>query len=396
MNELRLRKGEERRLRVGHLWVFSNEIDTGATPLKGLEPGSPVRIMDSRGGAVGVGYVNPATLIACRVLSRNPDAVPDRAFVKERMERALRLREGLFPTPHYRLIHGEADYLPGLVVDRFGDVLSVQLNTAGMDRLAEEIVSALDELLAPRAVLLRNDSAARELEGLNREVTAAFGDIPEEIEAVEDGVRFVAPFAGGQKTGFYYDMREIRLRAADMAGRMGADMVDCFSYVGALGVRAALNGARRVICVDSSETAMHYAAENARLNGVGDRVEILRGDAFERLAGLESEGFGFVSVDPPAFIKRRKDAREGARAYGRINELAARLVSDGGFLLGCSCSQHFDAPELRRTMAASVKRAGAWPQVVWQGHQAQDHPVHPAMVETEYLKGFCCRVNRIR
>ncbi|XPV76995.1 MAG: class I SAM-dependent rRNA methyltransferase [Desulfovibrio sp.] len=394
MNTLQLKKKEERRIRAGHLWIFSNEVDVKKTPLTEYEQGEVVTILDYKGKPLGTGYINPKSLICCRVLSRNAGVEVDTAFIQTRIQHALELREKIFSTPHYRLVYGESDFLPGLVVDRFGDYLSIQCNTAGIDKMLPTIIEVLEKLLAPKGILLRNDSSIRTLEGLEREVSVASGTVPEHIEIEEGGLKFIAPFGSGQKTGFFYDMRDIRIRAGNEAAAKEGYVFDGFCYVGALGIRAAVKGAEHVVFMDASATALEYVEENAKINGVSDSIEIMKGDAFDILRSGPPRAFDFVSVDPPAFIKRKKDAKKGAQAYLSINSLAANLVKNGGYQLGASCSQHFEAIDLKRAIASGIHKSDAMSQVVWQGHQSADHPIHPAMLETEYLKSFCFRVTR--
>ncbi|HEU0053773.1 MAG TPA: class I SAM-dependent methyltransferase, partial [Longimicrobium sp.] len=263
---LRLRKDEDRRLRAGHLWVFSNEVDVSRTPLTDFQPGDEVEVQDARGAPLGVGYVNPRSLIAARVVSRDRDARIDRALLRRRLQRALALRELLFPAPYYRAVFGESDGLPGLVVDRFGDVLVAQIGTAGMERVKDDITAALDEVFAPAAILYRNDASGRALEGLESYVETAKGDVPDLVPLEENGVRFEAPMAG-QKTGWFYDHRMNRARLA--AYVRGRSVLDVFSYVGGWGVQAAAAGAERVLCVDASAAALEQVGRNAALNGVG-------------------------------------------------------------------------------------------------------------------------------
>lgn len=394
MNTLRLKKNEERRLRAGHLWVFSNEVDTKSTPFSAFEPGEPVVVEDFRGKAIGVGLVNPNSLICCRILSRKTEIRPNRSFFTGRIRRSLSLRRAHFDEAHYRLIHGEGDFLPGLIIDRFDDTLAIQANTAGMDRYLPAILEAVDEVLRPQTILLRNDSAARELEGLPRETKTLMGEAPESVEVREGGLTLLAPFVSGQKTGYYYDMRRVRMDAGTLAGRLGTTMVDCFCYVGAMGVRAAKHGARHVTLIDGSATALEYARMNAERNGVADKIQCIRGDAFKSLAELDDNAFGVVSIDPPAFIKRKKDGKKGAQAYRKLNQQAAALVQDGGYLVTASCSQHFPGDNLKRAASSGARAVGFRSQIVWRGGQDVDHPVHPAMPETEYLKAFCLNLHR--
>ncbi len=394
MRTLALRKNEDRRLSAGHLWIFSNEVDVAKTPLTGFAPGECARVESSQGRPLGSAYVNPAALIAGRVYCQDATRPLDAELLRARLGEALRLREALFAAPYYRLVFGEADMLPGLVVDRFGPVLAVQIGTAGMERLRAEIVDALTELLAPEGILLKNDLPGRELEGLARGVELAAGEVPDEAEIEENGCRFVFPLAGGQKTGWFYDMRETRAMAASLSA--GRAVLDVFSYAGGLGIACAKAGATRAVCLDASGVALSYAAKSAALSGVAERVELLESDAFAGLKDLRAKGerFGLVSVDPPAFVKRRKDLEKGLTAYRTANRLALELVEDGGFLVACSCSQHVGRDDLRKLLAGAARDAGVRLTIVRQCHQAADHPIHPAMPETEYLKGFLCRVSR--
>jgi len=307
---LRLRKDEDRRLRAGHLWVFSNEVDVRLTPLTAFQPGDAVEVQDARGAPLGVGYVNPRSLIAARLVSRDRDARLDGALLRRRFARALALREMVFDRPCYRLVYGESDGVPGLVVDRFGDVLVAQLTTAGIERVKGEVIDALRDTLHPAGVLLRNDASGRALEGLDSYVETAFGEVPEVVPLEENGVRFQAPMAG-QKTGWFYDHRMNRARL--MAYARGRRVLDVFSYVGGWGVQAAAAGAQQVVCVDASAEALEHVGRNAALNGVEQAVSVRRGDAFEVLRQLHADGerFDVVVLDPPAFIKRKKDQKAG-------------------------------------------------------------------------------------
>lgn len=394
MRTLALRKNEDRRLSAGHLWIFSNEVDVAKTPLTGFAPGECARVESSQGRPLGSAYVNPGALIAGRVYCQDATRPLDAELLRARLGAALSLREDLYAAPYYRLVFGEADRLPGLVVDRFGDVLAVQIGTAGMERVRQDIVAVLEELMAPRGILMKNDLPGRELEGLPRSVELAAGEAPEEAEIEENGCRFVFPLAGGQKTGWFYDMRETRAMAASLSA--GRAVLDVFSYAGGLGIACAKAGAASAVCLDASAVALSYAARSAELSGVADRVELLESDALSGLKNLRAEGrrFGLVSVDPPAFVKRRKDMEKGLAAYRTANRLALELVEDGGFFIACSCSQHVGRDDLRKVLAGAARDAGVRLTILRQCHQAADHPIHPAMPETEYLKGFLCRVAR--
>ena len=388
---LRLKKNEDRRLRAGHLWVFSNEVDVAATPLTRFQPGDAVEIQDARGGPLGTGYVNPRSLIAARLVTRTRGAGLDGALLRERISRALALRDRLFPRPFYRLVFGESDGLPGLVVDRFDGVLVVQLTTAGMERLKEAVVDALAEVLRPTGILLRNDVGGRTLEGLDGYVETAAGEVPEVLAVEENGVRFEAPIAG-QKTGWFYDHRMNRARM--QAYVPGARVLDVFSYVGGWGIQAAAAGAEQVLCVDASAPALDAVAHNAALNGVSGKVQTLKGDAFDVLRTLAAEGerFDVVVLDPPAFIKRKKDQKAGEEAYRRIAQLGLEVLRPDGVLVSASCSFHMPREALQDAMLRAARHLRRELQVTEEGHQGPDHPVHPAIPETAYLKAFFGRV----
>jgi 23S rRNA (cytosine1962-C5)-methyltransferase len=389
---LRLARQHDRRLRAGHLWVYSNEVDTAQTPLKGFQPGQPVQIEDAGGRWLGLGYVNPNSLICARLVSRVRGAELDSTLLAKRVRVALELRERLYRRPFYRLLFGEADGVPGLVVDRYGDHLVVQLTTAGMERLRDAVVEALVRVLSPRGILLRNDVAIRELEGLERHVEVAHGEIPEHLDVEEGDCRFEVPAFGGQKTGWFFDQaanRDAFVRWVD-----GRRVLDVFSYVGAWSVRAARAGASEVIAVDASESALAGLGHNTALNDVAGRVSAVRGDAFDVLRELRSAGerFDVVVLDPPAFIKRRKDHKAGLLAYRRLNEAALCLLDRGGLLVTASCSYHLGGHELLALVQQGARHVDRGLQALQAGQQGPDHPVHPAIPETAYLKAFTLRV----
>jgi len=390
---LRLKRNEDRRLQAGHLWVFSNEIDTGQTPLTKFRAGDLVRVLAHNDRALGLAYVNPKSLICARLLgSWQP---PGAGWFAARLRQALSLRERLYAAPFYRLIYGESDGLPGLVIDRYGDTCVVQIGTAGMERYKAEIQQALVTVLGTRVLLFRNDSAARELEGLPgyvEQTLGTSGDLEPGL-VVEDGLRFSTALQGGQKTGWFFDQAANR-RALVKYVAPGARVLDVFSYVGAWGVRAGAGGAADVLCVDSSAAALELAEKNGRENGV--RIRTRRGDAFDVLEELihEKALFDVVIVDPPAFAKRKKDAPKAQAAYKRLNQLAMQLLVPDGILVSCSCSYHLSAEELQDAIGKAARGADKTVQLVEAGGQAPDHPVHPAIPETRYLKAYFCRVSQ--
>jgi 23S rRNA (cytosine1962-C5)-methyltransferase len=389
---LALKKGEDRRLRAGHLWIYSNEVDVERTPLSDFQPGEAAAICDAAGQVLGLGYVNPHSLICARLMQRGTARPIDRAFLVHRLNVALALRERAFGKPYYRLIYGESDGLPGLVLDRFGDVLVGQIGTAGMERLKDDIAAAVEKVLRPQALVWKNDAGVRELEGLASEVTTAFGEVSQPLLVEEAGQRFAVDPLHGQKTGWFYDQRANRGRLDPWV--RGARVLDLFSYVGAWGMRAAALGAEQVLCVDSASYAVESTIDNALRNGLAGKVSAQRGDVFEVLRSLRAERqrFDVVILDPPAFIKRRKDHREGLLAYRRLNEMAMQVLERDGILVTCSCSHHLGRDELLAQVQQGARHLDRQAQMLVPLHQDVDHPVHPAIPETDYLKGYVFRV----
>jgi 23S rRNA (cytosine1962-C5)-methyltransferase len=386
---LRLKRNEDRRLHAGHLWIFSNEVDTRQTSLAKFKAGELVRVLAHNDRALGLAYVNPQSLISARLLETW--RIPDAAWLAVRIRAARDLRERLYPKPYYRLVYGESDGLPGLVIDRFGSTCVVQIGTAGMEKLKVPIGQALEEVVRCDALLFKNDSSARDMEGLPRYVEAAKGAIGDGT-IIEDGLEFSVPLAEGQKTGWFFDQAANR-RALAKYLRKGVRVLDMFSYVGAWGVRAAHGGAREVLCVDSSAAALDAAASNAERNKV--HIVPVRGDAFDVLENLVKKGdrFDIVIVDPPAFAKRKKDLPKALAAYRRLNQLAMQVIVNDGILVSCSCSHHVSPEDLQDAIAKAARAAGKHLQILEMGGQSPDHPVHPAIPETRYLKAYFCRVN---
>ncbi len=387
--ELRLKPREDRRLSAGHLWVFSNEVDTARTPLTNFRPGALCRVVSDRDKFLGYAYVNPASLISARILGRDPEHPPTKSLLVHRLQVASSLRRALYERPFYRLVYGESDGLPGLVLDRFGDVVVGQIATAGMEALKAEIQEAVEKVVAPRAMLWKNDSGSRDLEGLPHYVETAFGDVPESVDVEEGGVNFRVALGAGQKTGWFFDQAANRLALRKYVG--GARVLDVFSYLGAWGLGALRAGATEVTCVDSSPAALDALQASAAANGL--KPAVLRGDAFDVMESLlaEKRRFDVVVIDPPAFIKRKKDIPKGEAAYKRLNQLALQLLERDGILVSCSCSYHMGADSLVEAIQRAARHVGRFVQIVEIGGQAPDHPIHPAIPETRYLKAFFCR-----
>lgn len=389
---LYLKRGEDARLRAGHLWVYSNEVDVARSPLTAFEPGEVCAIVDHRGKPVGIGYVNPNSLIAARLVSRGVEHALDRSLIVHRLNVALALRERLYAEPYYRLVFGESDGLPGLVLDRFGDVVVGQIATAGMERLKDEITAAVVKVLKPRQLWWKNDASIRTMEHLPEYADLGHGEYGGETIAREGGLEFAIDPVGGQKTGWFYDQRENR----DLLARFveGKRVLDMFSYLGAWGLRAAAAGASEVVCVDASAAAVESIARNAERNGLADRVTAVRADAFDHLKALREarEQYDVVILDPPAFIKRKKDFTEGRLAYRRLNELGMQVLARDGLLVTCSCSHHMPRAALLEAVQQGVRHLDRQAQMLIALQQAPDHPVHPAIAETDYLKGYVLRV----
>ena len=391
---LRLKKNEDQRLRAGHLWIFSNEVDIAATPLKAFEPGAVAVIENAKGESLGLAYVNPASLISARILTRNPKQTIDPDFLVSRLQQAAALRERLFSEPYYRLVYGESDGLPGMVVDRFGSAFTIQTNTLGAEKLLEPLLAAIEQVFSPSCVVLRNTSSLRSLEGLTNDTRLLRGEIPDDLTLNENGCRFRVDLLEGQKTGWFYDHRDNRARLAGWA--KGKRVLDLFAYSGAWGIQAAVAGASQVDLVDASQPALQLATDNARLNGVADKIRPVGQDVFEflRQAREERQRYDIVIADPPAFIKRKKDVTPGIEAYRRLTQGALQVLNPGGLLVSASCSFHLQRETLHDLLRGSARHLDRHLVFVAQGGLAADHPIHPAIPETDYLKAFFAYVER--
>ncbi|WP_324441505.1 class I SAM-dependent rRNA methyltransferase [Dokdonella sp.] len=390
---LYLKRGEDARLRSGHLWVFSNEVDVQRSPLADFEPGEVCAIVDSRDKPIGVGYVNPNSLICARLVSRGLEHALDKSLFVHKLNVALALRERLYDEPYYRLVFGESDGLPGLTVDRFGEVVVAQTTTAGMERLKDSISAALVKVLKPRQLWWKNDASIRSMESLPDYVDLGIGD-PDDSPLIvrEAGLEFECDPVGGQKTGWFYDQRGNRDHLQHLV--KGKRVLDMFSYLGGWGLRAAAYGASEVVCVDASQPAVDAITRNIARNGFADRAKAVRADAFDYLKALREkrEHFDVVILDPPAFVKRKKDLAEGRVAYRRLNELGMQVLGRDGILITCSCSYHMPRSILLDGVQQAARHLDRQAQLLWHLQQGADHPIHPAIAETEYLKGFILRI----
>ncbi len=381
-----LRKNEEKRILSGHLWVFSNEIqETQGSP----SAGDIVQVVSAGGKSLGFGMYSPHSLICCRLLASLPLEI-DRNFFSERLAAALQLRRILFPgSSTYRLVHGESDFLPGLIVDRYDDYFVIQALSAGIDPRLEMICDVLEDLLHPVGILARNESPLRTLEGLPLGTTVRRGTIDDTI-VEEHGIRYNVNLIDSQKTGLFLDQRMNRLHVREFAN--GARVLDCFCNAGGFGLNAARGGAASVIGIDISETVIRQARSNAQLNGFDAHFE--QGDVFERLAELGQAGsvFDLVILDPPSFTKSRKNVYAAKKGYRELNMRAMKVLERGGILVTASCSHHILPEVFLEIVMSSALKAGRTLQMLdWRG-ASPDHPVLPSMPETRYLK---CGVFRV-
>jgi 23S rRNA (cytosine1962-C5)-methyltransferase len=379
--------GGHRRAEGGHPWVYSNEIQMDAAA-KALAPGSLATLKRADGRALGVAMFNPHTLLAARLFDRDVARPIGKRFLARRLERALKLRERLYATPYYRLVHAEADGLPGLIVDRFGAVLVVQANAAGMERLQPVLIEALTGLLSPDAIVLRNDSPARVLEGLGAEMRVALGRVDGPVTVEENGALFGADVLAGQKTGWFFDQRDNRAFVAGLAA--GARVIDLYCYSGGFAVEAARAGAVSVTGIDRSEAALALAADAAERNGVAGVCEFRRSEVFAEAAALAAAGerFDVVIADPPAFARSKRDVPAALRGYRKLARLAAGLTAPGGCVFLASCSHNVGAAEFAEAARRGLADAGRVGRILREAGAGPDHPVHMALPESAYLKSL--------
>lgn len=384
MSRLTLLKGHDRRVRSGHPWIFSNEIAPGETK---PAPGASVELYSHGGEFLGIGSYNPQSLIALRLLSRRRESIDSIEFYRQRIEAAWHQRQRHYePDQAIRVVYGEADGLPGLVVDRYGEVLSLQLLTLGMEQRRELITAALQDLFSPAAIVARNDVAVRELEGLPQQVELLSGQLPQELIVAEHNLRFAVDVLGGQKTGHFLDQKENHLA---LRGRVeGGRVLDLFCYSGSWAIHAGHFGAREVLGVDISAGAVAQAEKNARLNGLEQVCRFTRADVFDLLRDLarQKQQFDTLVLDPPAFVKSRKKLPEAIKGYLTINRRALELVAPGGYLFTCTCSHHLDRVTFLDLLRQAGQQSGRTLILEEMRGQAYDHPVLLACPETDYLK----------
>ena len=377
-------RGRRSRSAAGHPWVYRTEV----AGIEGnFEPGDIVEVLDARGRFLGRGYINPASQIIVRIMTRNRDESIDRSFFLRRIRAALDYRKKVVSnTNSYRVVFTEADFLPGLVVDRFGDYLAVQTLTLGIDRHRETIVDVLRELISPAGIYERNDVSVRELEGLSLQTGFIGDEFNTVVEIVENGRSFEVDLAGGQKTGYFLDQRENRMALENLCA--GARVLDCFCHTGTFSVYAAGFGAREVLGIDISGPALAMASKNAARNGVEGVCVFREGNSFDELRAMERAGekFGVIILDPPAFTKSKRALEGAVRGYKEINLRALKLLNPGGFLITCSCSYHMSEELFLEVINQAALDAGRLVRVAEVRRQAKDHPMLIASPETYYLK----------
>lgn len=384
-----LKKGMEKAIKKGYPWIFASQVTSSST-LALCQAGELVHVADCRGESLGTGYCNPHSQIVVRMLARECLTEISAAFFVERLTAALRKREKYLTLPYYRLVHSEADNLPGLVVDRFGSIFIVQISTAGMQVLKPFILEALEMLFLPETVVFRNDMPAREKEGMVAEAMVGKGTMPGITQVIEHGVTFLADLGQGQKTGWYYDQRENRRYIASLAE--GKSVLDAFCYTGSFGIAAGAAGAASVTFVDSSLPALNLAKEAVALNQVKALCQFLHGKAFEVLASLQGNMYDIVLLDPPPFIRSKKDKAAGVRGYQKLVTLAAPLVAEGGILSLASCSHHMGEGDLIRAVKDGLSKAGKKGEILHVAGAAPDHPIHPLLPQSAYLHAVTVRV----
>lgn len=389
---LTLRPKSERRLRGGHLWVYSNEIDTEKTPLKGLSADTQAIIQTASGKALGVALISPEQLICARLFSRDARAIMDKSLMVHRLNIAQSLRDAWYPNHCYRWVYGDSDGLPGVVIDRFGDVVVVQISSAAMEARKQDLLDAIEHVAKPKHIVFKNDGKQRAIERLPSYVEQVRGTLTDGCAPlIENDTHLLAPVLEGQKTGWFYDHRDNRAQLNKLVGNKR--VLDVFSYVGGWGVQAAKHGASEVMCVDASAPVLEWVHQNAALNDVGERVSTLEGDAFEAMRQLKAEGesFDVVIMDPPALIPRKKDIKAGLQAYHRLNKLALRLLNKDGLLVSASCSMHLSEDALQDHLRVLARELDRDLGIVYRGGQGADHPVLPAINETRYIKALFAR-----
>lgn len=385
MQLLLLKKEAVKEFSKGIPWIWRSMIQL-TSQLETAEAGELVQIADHRTKPLGIGYINPGNILMCRVLSFQANTKINQAFFSKLFSRALDKRQKNFAQPFYRFAHSESDGLPGLVIDRFGSILVCQTSTAGMDKLKPLWLPAIQELLAPDCIILRDDVPARKKEGLPTHVEVYYGTAPELVEVQEHGRLYYANLLEGQKTGWFYDQRANRTYLSSLCA--GKNVLDLYSHSGGFGMAAAKGNATHVTLVDSSNLALQMAEKAAELNKVSDLCSFKRADAYEYLELCVKDGkkFDIVMADPPAFIKERKYIMSGLKGYNKLAFLSASVTAEGGIFCIASCSHHASEKDLKRAVEEGITKAGRKFSLVHKAGADLDHPIHNSLPESQYLK----------
>lgn len=388
---IRVEKSHVDAVKGGAPWIMRH-MAVESSEWLACEPGSLGIVESERGEFLGLGFINPLSHIVCRMLTNKREGI-DAGFFTRLITAAIEKREALYDAPFYRLAHAEADGLPGLVIDRFDDVLVIQVGSAGMEKLEPVWLVALEHVLEPGTVILRNDFGARTLEGLAQEVKVIKGGIEDLVWVQENSCLYLADLLNGQKTGWFYDMRDNRKMMAQHA--VGKTMLDVFSHSGGFGLLAAVGGAAKVTMVDSSELALTLAMHAAEENEVADICDTIKGDAVLVMQKLAAEGktYDVVIADPPAYVKSKKDIAAGLKGYEKVAAHAARLVAPGGLFFTATCSHHAGRSAFNKAVLDGVASAGRSAEILKQTGAGKDHPLHPKLPQSEYLKGLLLRLN---
>jgi len=385
--KLKIKKHHEIRIIRGHPWIFSNEIENFAA-LKYLEKGTLIEVQVKKDEPFALAYFNPNNLISARILTYDVKQEINENFFIEKISAAKILRDRFFDKPFYRLIHSEADFLPGLIIDRFDNILSCQISTAGMEKLSPFLISALEKLFPKAAIIFRNDVESRKLEGLELYVKTIKGEIPDKIEIEENGLKFAIDVKSGQKTGWFFDQRKNH----DFIGLVSknCDVLDAFCYLGGFGLNALKNGANSVTFIDSSQEATNQVKQNIALNYFTQKTEIITKKVYETLdnADFQKRQFDVVVLDPPAFIKSKKDFFSGLKGYEKLVKLSVNLVKPNGLLMLASCSHNATIGDLIAAANDGFRKGNRRAKLIRSFGADLDHPIHPVLKESEYLKSI--------
>jgi len=394
--QVKLRAGADRRVSRGHRWIYSNEVETVKidnvdSAFGAFEIGQCATVVNTSNHTLGTAYFNPHTLLCGRIYSRNANQLLQ-PLIAPRIQRAFEWRDAHFAEPYYRLVYGDGDDLPGLVVDRYGDILVLEVTTSGMYQLLDEVVAALCDVLQPTGILLRNENESV-VEQLAAQTRVLYGEVPEYCELLEHGVGFTVPLWSGQKTGWFYDHRDSRAYLKQFV--RGKRVLDLYSYLGGWGMQALAGGASELVCVDRSAQAMQMLEQNLERSGYLASTRLITDGAINAIKTLaaEDQRFDVIVLDPPAFIKRRKDLKSGEKAYHQANQRAVRLLKPGGVLVSASCSMQLTMEMLKDVVKIAAYKAGRDASFIHCGGLGIDHPVAATIPEMDYLKTVFARVS---